>query len=260
MRAVWALGRFFAQGFYKTKATTLMLLLTVAVLALAWAISDIDIGSQYKLFEDLLLTSQIALLHLMALFYAYEYGQKERMGGVFVLPLAVGVSRSTYLYGVIAGQVMMLGLFTLMLLAIDTTVLYFFEGHIALVVLGQVVLGLLSAILLALLVVMFMQFVSVMNSVIYALLFYMVGNGMDELYAYAFWIEPSTTLQNLYSVLGFIIPDFSLFDRLGPVVNRSYVDSVTLFMEPLLYFGITSLIVIVIAQLKFARRALKVGA
>lgn len=259
MRPVLALARFFMQGFFKQKATTVMVLITAIIVVLSWTISDVDIGSSHKLFEDVLLTSQLFLIHFMAIFYAYEYGQKERLGGIFVLPLSMGLSRSHYIFGVILGQWLMLLFFTVILLLIDSGALWLFEGSISFVVLWQVILNLFSAMLVVLLVLLFSQFVSVMNSVIYTLTLFFLGNGLDELYIYSHDIKPNEFMQTMYSVLEYIIPNFSLFDKLGAIVNRADEDASVLYLQPVMYTIIASTLFISIMVWKFSKRALKVG-
>ncbi len=259
MKKITALALFFVKSFLKQKATTLYLVMTVAFIALAWSVSDINIAKKYKLFEDIVLISQFFLLFVAAIFYGFEFLNKERIAGIFVLPLAMGVSRRAYLLSVVMGLWMMLSILGGMLLLIDALLFYFIEGAVNGLLLWQVFLFLLSSYLVVLLIILFAQFVSVMNSIIYTLTFYFLGNGLDELYFYAYHLKVNETLQTVYSVLIYIIPNFALFDKQGIVVNEAAYSVYSMFVQPVVYTLIASVILFSIAVMKFEKRALKVG-
>jgi hypothetical protein len=253
------LAHFFMKSLLKQKATIVMSLLTTLFLSIAWLLSDMNIGAVFKLFEDVLLTSEMFLLHLSAIFYAYEFLQKERIGGVFVLPLATGMKRSHYLLAVLLGQWSMLLLFAMILLILDTLVLFMVEGTFVWMVLWQLILYVLSSMMVSLLIILFSQFVSIMNAVIYSMTLYFLGNALDELYLYAYFIHIDPLLQKVYHILEFLIPNFALFDKQGIIVNRSVESTSVTILEPTVYFLIATTIIFLITNWKFSRKALKVG-
>lgn len=259
MYAQLALARFFMTSFIKQKSTMLFGVLAVALIVLSYSVSDINIAKKYKLFEDLVMLSQGFLLHLAAFFYTFEFLQKERSVGIFVLPLATQMSRRSYLFSVVLALFGMLILLGSLLIGIDLLMLFFIEDKVHFLVLWQLLLFIFSASLLVILMVLFSQFVSVMNSVIYAVIFYLLGNGLDELYYYAYYLKPQEWMQHIYCVIIYLIPNFSLFDKQGMIVNHAHYENFDLFFAPLIYWIIACMILFAIASLKFEKRALKVG-
>lgn len=259
MKKIIALTQFYSKSLLKQKATQLMVLLTVLFIGVSFLVSDINIATRFKLFEDVLLTSQMLLLHMSALFYTFEFLQNERLGGLYVLPLSTSMSRFQYLISVFLMIKMVLVMFLGVLLIVDSAVLYLLEGTIRFEVLWQLFLYFLSAQLLAFLIVMFSQYVSIMNSMIYALTLYFMGNALDELYYYAYTWKNNVLLQNIYDVLIYVVPNFSIFDKQGLVVNNSVYDTSEMYFEPLLYIIISVVIVFNIALYKFKRKALRLG-
>jgi len=259
MKQVIALAIFFFKSFVKLKSTYILVFVALFSLILSFFLSDIDIGKQYKLFEDFFLTTQMFILHVAAFFYGYEYIQKERISGVFILPLATGLSRRSYLLSVILGQLFVLGSIFSALILIDSVALILLEGSVTFSLLWQLTLYFLSSLIIIMLIILFSQFVSSMNSMIYALIFFVVGNSLDELYVYAYYVSKNSVLQLVSDISVYIIPNFSIFDKQGIVVNRSDVDSFYLYGEPLIYLVLAVSILFFITNLKLSNRVLKVG-
>lgn len=259
-KKIFALASFFAKSLFKQKATTLFVVLALVMFAIALAVSDIDIARRFKLLEDVLLTSQMFLLHIAGLFYGFELLQKDKNGGIFVLPLSTALRRSCYMASLfLALSIMVLWLFLAFFL-VDALLLYAIEGELAMLVLWQLFLFALSAVLLAFLALLFSQFVSIMNATIYAVSLFLLGSGLDELYLYAHGVlkEPGL-LKPLSEILFYILPNFSLFDLQGIVVNRASFDSWRLFLFPPLYFVALVGVLFVITVIKYNKRVLKVG-
>lgn len=255
---IQALTWFFMRSLLKQKASYVLVILVVLVIVLAYAASDINIGKTYKLFEDLLLGSQMFVLHVMALFYAFEFLQKERLNGLFILPLSTALSRRAYLMAVFGAQAKLIVLLGTLFMVIDAFSLWLVEGEIVGMVLVQVALYMLSAMLLGFLVLMFSQYVSIMNSMIYGVTFFVIGGGLDELYIYVFEMHPELNLQTLTLIIYYGFVNFSLFDIQSVVVNRSVFESYRI-IEPLIYMVIMSKIVFFLALFKFQKRVLKTG-
>ena len=258
LQIIQALSTFFMRSLLKQKASYVLVILVVLMLVLAYMASDINIGKTYKLFEDLLLGSQMFLLHLMAIFYAFEFLQKERLNGLFILPLSTSLNRRAYLLAVFLAQLELIGLLGVIFIGIDVIALWLVEGSVAGIVLLQVLLYVLSAMLLSFLVLMLSQYVSIMNSMIYAVTLFMIGGGLDELYVYVFYMHPELELQTMTNFLYYGFINFSLFDMQSIVVNRSIFESHKV-IEPMVYFFILSVILFSLASMKFSKRVLKTG-
>ncbi|WP_200762664.1 hypothetical protein [Nitrosophilus alvini] len=259
MKKIFSLTSFFSKSLLKEKATILFVLLAVIMIVIALGISDIDIARKYKLLEDVLLTSQMFLIHIAALFYTFDFLQKEKALGLFVLPLSTGLSRQRYLFSVFLTLLLMIFTIFVSFFLIDAVLLWVLEGAFAYEVLWQLFLYTLSAVILSFSIVMFSNFVSLMNSVIYSVALFFVGNGLDEFYVYAHYIKKSPFLEKISEILYFTVPNFSLFDKQGIVVNRALIDAKEFFLYPTVYFVILSLLFFVIALLKYQKRVLRFG-
>jgi len=259
MQAIFALSIFYLKMLLKQRATQLMIVLAIVLNVVAWLLSDVNIAQRFKLFEDVLLASQLFLLHLLALFYVFEFLQKERIGGMFILPIASGVSRKSYLLAQFLTLFLVVAIFLGALLLIDGVSLLLIESSWRLAVLWQLALYGMSAYFLALLVVVLSYYVSVMNAIIYAIALYFLGNGLDELYAFAFHYHVDALMQKLYYLLIYIIPNFSLFDHSGAVVNRADLPLFSFVIHPLLYAMALGVVLFFIGWWKFSKKALKVG-
>ena len=258
LKTIQALATFFIRSLLKQKTSYVLVILVVLMLILAFLASDIDIGKTYKLFEDLLLSSQMFVLHLMAIFYSFEFLQKERLNGLFILPLSTSLSRSAYLVSVFLSQLELIGLLGAIFIGLDILALWVVEGTVVWMVIFQIVLYILSAILLSFLIMMLSQYVSIMNSMIYAVTFLIIGGGLDELYVYVFYLHPELGLETITKLLYYGFINFSLFDIQSIVVNRS-VFEINKLIEPIIYFFILTIIIFSLANMKFSKRVLKTG-
>ncbi|WP_281951441.1 hypothetical protein [Nitrosophilus kaiyonis] len=259
MNKIFSIIKFFSKSLFKEKATILFVILAVVMIVIAFGLSDIDIARKYKLLEDVLLTSQMFLLHIAALFYSFEFLQKERSLGLFVLPLSTGLSRQYYLISVFLTLLFMVFSIFLSFFVIDTILLWILEKKFVFEVLWQLFLYSLSSIVLSFLIIMFSNFVSLMNSIIYSVALFFIGNGLDEFYIYSHYIKKEKILENLSSFFYYIFPNFSIFDKQAIVVNRGYIDFGDFFVYPVIYFSILSLIIFSITLLKYKKRVLRFG-
>ncbi len=259
MKKVFNLVSFFSKSLLKEKATILFVLLAIIMIVIALSLSDIDIARKYKLLEDVLLTSQMFLLHIAALFYTFDFLQKERSLGLFVLPLSTGLSRQKYLISVFFTIFFMIATIFISFFIIDTLLLYILEKSFAYGVLWQLFLYTLSSIILGFFIIMFSNFVSLMNSLIYSVALFFIGNGLDEFYIYAHYIKKEIFLKTISELLYFLFPNFSIFDKQAIVVNRAFIEKSEFFAYPLLYFFIVSFIIFTISLLKYQKRVLRFG-
>lgn len=259
MKMVLALALFFSKSQIKQKATLLLLLLNVFIFIVALSVGDIDIGKKYKLFEDLLLSGQMFTLLIASLLYSFEFIQKEKYSGIHILPLSTSMTRNQYMSAVFLSHFYLISMIVFMLIAFDIVVLLLVEGDVIYRFLWQVVLYGMSSLLVAFFVILFSRFVSVMNSMIYAIVLYALGNALDELYIYAYYLKDDVLFQKISTVLMYIIPNMYRFDQIGSVVNRSFVSTYQLYIFPTVYFVTLAWIVYIITALKFKNKALKVG-
>ena len=259
MSKILSIVKFFSKSLFKEKATILFIILATIMIVISLGISDIDIARKYKLLEDVLLTSQMFLLHIAAIFYTFEFLQKEKNLGLFVLPLSTGLSRKNYLIAVFLTLLFMVFSIFLSFFVIDFVLLWVLEKKFVYEVLWQLFLYALSSTLLAFLIIMFSNFVSLMNSIIYSVALFFIGNGLDEFYIYSYYIKKEKILENLSSMFYYIFPNFSIFDKQAIVVNRGFFDFGDFFVYPVIYFFIATFLIFSISLLKYQKRVLRFG-
>ncbi len=259
MKQILVLSLFLYKSMLKQKSTTLFVLISLGLLVITYFISDVNIASRFKLFEDVLLSSQMLMLHMAAFFYAYDYLQKERIGGIFILPFSTGIKRPIYFLGTWFSLVAIVMLLTVVFLLIDIIFLFFVESTIEMILVWQIILYMFSSIILLSLVLMFSQFVSMMNAMIYSAIVFMIGTSLDEIYYYAYIISEDVVVQKIVSILYYALPNFSYFDYQTKVVNRVELDLASFYIEPIVYFSVIVSMILSIAYFKFSRRVLKVG-
>ncbi len=259
MKEILAVSLFFSKSLLKERATAIFVILAVVMIAIALGLSDINIARRFKLLEDVLLTSQMFLLHIAALFYAFEFLQKERTLGLFVLPLSAGMSRGRYLVSkFITLTIMVMSIF-FSFLALDAVILYFIEKEITYMLFWQLFLYVLSALVLGFSILFFSNLVSLMNSVIYAVALFFIGNGLDEFYIYAKHISKDALMQYIASLLFYTVPNYSIFDKQAEVVNRAYISTEQFYLYPVLYFFALLFLIFSASYLKYRTKVLRFG-
>lgn len=259
MRAIFYIVKFYAKSLFKHRATLLFLLLAALMLIVAFLLSDVNIAVRHKLFEDVLLSSQMFLLHLAAVFYAFDLFSRDRVQGLFVLPLASGVKRELYAISLMGTVIFMVAWLLLLFLGIDSLMLFLLEGTVPAIILWQLMLYLFSAVLLIVLIYCMSQLVAVMNAVIYGLMFFMIGSGLDELYLFAQKMQEDVSVQILAKFLYYVLPNFSHFDIQSLAVNRTFTEWYTVYLFPVLYFVGYTGVLMAIALHQYRKKALSVG-
>lgn len=258
IKNIAALSLFFAHSLLKEKANFLLLFFALLSAAVSTALSGTDIAVKHKLFEDLLLTTQSSLLLIAGLFYAYTLLQKEKTKGLYVLPLASGVTRFAYQAALFKAPNITTFMLFLLFVLCDSVILYLTEGEIKSTLLLQLFLYYLAASFLISLTVFLSRFVSVMNASLYSVIFFVIGNALDELLIYAKTLNDATLLF-VSKILYVALPNFSLFDYQSAIVNGARLDysdiaiSIVYFMTYVLALGLG-------AYVKFRHKALNVGA
>lgn len=260
MKKILALSSFFSISLLKQKASNLFVILAVLMIVVAYLFADIDIASRFKLFEDLLLTSQMGLLHLAAVFYMFDFLQRDNSHGIFILPLSTNLTREQYLMSIFMTLFRLLATLFFIFMVLDVGMLFFIEETFRISFLWQLFLFTFSSLLLGSMVIMFSQYVSIMNAVIYSITVFILGSGLDELYIYVNYIgEVSDLSKTVGSALYYILPNFSQFDIQSKVVNLSSLDIYKDVMYPLIYAIGLFLIIYLLSAYRYKKKVLKVG-
>jgi hypothetical protein len=228
----------------REKLSPLFLSLALLSTLLSLTLSGVDIGEDGRLFRDITLLFQGTLLHIVAIFYSINYLNKERRGGVFIFPLSSGVDRGVYLLSVNLSIIFIISTLSLSFLFFDLLTALFLEYTLS--ILFSLSLLTLSASLLSTILIALAQYVSPFKALIYTIAIFIVGNGLDELYFYAYKLEPDQTLQTVFEVSSIIFPNFYLFD------------SNEVVFKPVAHFTLEATIFFLIGYLSFRGRVLRV--
>jgi hypothetical protein len=234
--------KFFLQIAFREKLFFLFVSLSLISTLLALSISGIDIGEEQRLFSSVTVALQGFLLNIFAVFYSLHFLGKEKRGGLFIVPLSIGVSRNFYFLSL---------LISISLLLLFQTLLFIVPNLIAILLLGfsfelitHTLLLSLSASLLATLILVLAQYSSTIKATIYSIIIFFIGNGLDELYFYAYKLEPDRNLQLLFEIVSLVVPNFYLFEEFK--------------IEALFHFLIFSTFLYILGSLKFRSRVLRV--
>lgn len=256
-RRILALTLFITHSLFKERANYLLLFFAVLSAVIALSISHVDIALRFKLFEDLLLSSQNALIVIASLFYTFTLLQKERDMGLFIIPLALGVSRFEYEIALFKSIAFTIFALFAVFFAFDVVLLYGIEGEIRWAVLLQLFLYSLGSILLGFSIITISRFVSVMNASLYGVILYIIGNALDELIVYA-TKTTDTWFIALSEMLFVVLPNYSLFDIQSLVVNHALLDG-WMVLKVIGYFLLYSYFLVFVSFMRFRQKALKVG-
>jgi hypothetical protein len=194
-----------------------------------------------------------------ALFYAFMMISRDRTLGLFILPLANGMKRSRYLWAQMAAMVWIVGILFGLFVVLDVLSLLAIEGAVYGMLLWQLFLYFLSALMAAFLIVALANYVSLTNAVLYAVTLFFVGHALDELYLYAHTLQESAILQGVAAFGYYLLPNFSLFDLQGLIVNRRTLPLYEGFILPVAYFVVWSVLLYAAALVRYRKRALTVG-
>ena len=254
MNRAWRLSGYYSRMLRRGRSTTLLVLASLSAALLAWLFGGTDIAMPYRLFENLLLSSQWLLLHLATLVYGYELFTKER-GGLFTLPLASGMQREHFLVSLLLTLWRAVGILALGFLVLDALLLLSIEQQLPPTLLWQLLLHLLSAGLLAAWLLLLSRRVTVPNATLYAVLLLLIGGGADELWAYAFG-EGGTGLQGIAAVIYYLPLNFSLFDYQAHALSRTPVPVWEGYLFPPLYALLASALLCLAAWRLYRGKAL----
>ena len=176
MSKIVTLSLLWAKSLFKEKSTYLFGVMAAVIILLSIALSGTEIGRKYKLFEDILLTSQGYFFILAALFYAFFQESRDRNLGLFVLPVANGMSRNEYLMAKMLSLAWVILSLFVMFILLDTVALAVVEGAVEFLLLWQLFLYTLSALLVAYMIVSLSQYVSLTNALLYSITLFLIGH------------------------------------------------------------------------------------
>jgi len=259
MKKVLILTIFFTKSMLKERATTIFTILAIFIMIISLSLSGTNIGFRFKLFEDILLTSQGYLFLISSVFYAFTILNKNSSMGLFVLPLSAGISRVNYLASLFLSIAFITGVIFIIFLLLDASFLFAIEGGIPLPVLWQLFLFYLSSLLVSSAIIALSNYVSLTNSILYAISLFVIGNALDELYIYSHYADIGKNFAFVSELLYCLFPNFSVFDFQGAVVNRAEYRVYDMFALPVLYFIVWASIFFLAAYARFKKKALTVG-
>jgi len=236
---------FFTKLFIKERTFGLFATLSILTILISIGLTGIDIGDKEgRLFRDATLSIQSFTLHTVAIFTTLLYLEKERRGGVFIFPLSSGLSRDSYFFSLFISRFLIVSLISLFFLVSNTIYIYIFQMDISLNL--NLLLLATSSILTSLLFLTVAQYTTSFRAMIYTLILFFLGNGLDELYIYSYKLKIDVQLQYLYNIVSKFIPNFYIFDK----------DTISLLN--IAHISIQFTIIYIIGLLKFRSRVLRV--
>lgn|GEM_PF-1133043 len=241
------------KSLLRQRITPFMLVLGGLFMGLGLLLSSVDLGVRYRLFENILLSAQIFLLHALAWLYLFEVLRQEQALNLCVLPLSAGIPRAHYYAAKFLGVLGIVLLYGLFFVLVDALLMWLIEGQWRVPVLLQVSLFVVSAVLAMALLWFFAAFVSPINAVIYSILLWFIGHGLDEL-----WIVVSQQLGGLAMFVVtagyYLLPNFSFFDLMSLTVNQQPMAWAAYFFG--VFYGLGySLILVGFANYLYGKKA-----
>jgi hypothetical protein len=229
----------------KQKSMPIFIILALLSIAISSSISGIDMGDKSnRLFIDTTVFIQTSILTVIAIFFSLNYLEKELKNGLFLIPLSSGIDRKEYFLSVVLSKTaILISLFSIFFIF---DFVYIFIFHIDKNLLVQLFLGLLSSSILVILIISIGQYTSSLKALIYSIILYFIGNGLDELFIYSYKLEPNEILQNLYEILSKIVPNFYIFGE----------NEISFFH--ILHFVTIFAILYLVGFLKFQNKVLKI--
>lgn len=249
-----AIARATFTSLLRNRLTAFLLSLVLLFTLMCLIISTVDEGIRFRLFENLMLSSQTLLLYGFAWLYSFEILRREQSDLLFMLPLSTGVSRSSYLIGRFVGLALVIFVLGCCFLLLDLLLIFWLEKTIVWQLLMQILITTCGAILAAAIVFCFGVFTPAFSAVIYSLLFWLIGHGLDELYLFAEH-HMSAIAQIMTKSFYYVLPNFSLTDLSTIALNRLPSTSWD-WAFPIVYSLTYSILLLFIASIFYQRKAL----
>jgi Cu-processing system permease protein len=238
----------------RNRFTVFLISLVVLFTLLCLAMSTVNIGIRFRLFENLILSSQTFLLYGVAWLYGFDILRRDQQELLFMLPLSTGMSRRAYYSGRFWGLVALILLIGFSFVVINIVLIAYLEHAIVWPIIFQTVITIFGAILSAAILMCFGVNLSAFSAVIYSILMWFIGHGLDELVLFSEkQLNPSlhSITQMLYSTL----PNFSLTDLSSIALNR-LPNSAIDWLFPVFYCSIYSALLIALACLLYEKKSL----
>ena len=194
------------------------------------------------------------MLYGFAWLYSFEILRHEQSDLLFMLPLSTGISRSDYLIGRFLGLSLIIMILGGCFVLLDTILMFWLEGAFIWQPLMQIVITTFGAILAAAIVFCFGVFTPAFSAVIYSLLFWLIGHGLDELYLFSEQ-KMSAMAQSISKLFYYLLPNFSLTDLSTIALNRLPSSSWD-WLFPIIYSLGYSALLLLIACTLYERKAL----
>lgn len=231
----------------RQKITTFLLIIIGLSIALGLLMSTVDIGIRFRLFENILISTQIMVIHGLAWIYAFEVMRRETYCGLFVLPLSTSLKRHHYILGKFIGINMIIGLFCLLMVFLDFTLLSIIEHQFRLPILWQIILSFFSAFMTVSLFYFFSTITSAVQALLYTISCWFIGHGLDELYLFVTQ-NALETIKPLIYALYLIFPNFSFFDMTSEVLATQTLNQQQVFFPVIYSLGYSSLLLFFTAR------------
>ncbi len=235
------LGFLQAKSLLSEKGGSLIFAISFAIMMLSFSASGINIGFQYKFFEDTLLVSQGFLFVVSSLFYSLILLKKDKDLKLFMLPIGMGMTRKEYLMSFFFSMIFIQFFIFFIFFVLDFATILIVEKNIYIPLFYQLFLFFLQSVLIAFISILFSEYVSIFNSVIYAILIFIIGNALDEVYYFFAYLK----------FLYFLFPNFYFFDFIAPITNRAKIDTFSFYIFPIFYTLIWSMIFYFFALIKY---------
>lgn len=254
MNNIIALTKFLSLVLIKQKATLFFVLLSIIGVAIAFSFTYTNIGVEYKLFKDLILSMNSLFLHLIAIFFSFSLLEKFKQGSISILPLSLNINRFEYLTALFLTIVISTSVIFMSFFTIDAIALIVLETNKVMPFLLQVTLYYLSSLLLSFIIFtsFFILSATSIKAVTVGIITFMVGNSIDELVFYYQNTQIEST-KEIINWVSYIFPNFSMFDIQTYVVNKIDKDFLLMGIESLTYFLILSAILVTVSYSKFKK-------
>lgn len=252
--SIITIARATVYSLLRSSLTKFLLSLVLLLVIISWASSSVDMGIRFRLFENTLLATQCLMMNLLAWFFSFDVLRRDESEKLYMLPLSTSISPGIWQLGRFVGVIAVLTGTGLLLLILDQALLLSLEGSLPLAMLLQLFLYILSACLSVAVIFCLAAFVPVLSAVIYAVIIWIIGNGLDELLLVA-EDKFGDSAQQLSLLFYYLLPNFSFFDISSDALNHLPVDAGdTLFR--LLYPGLYSLLLVMIAAFVYSRKVI----
>jgi len=254
MKNILNLTKFLSLVLIKQKATMFFVILSLIGIGISFLFIKTNIGIEYKLFKDLVLSMNSLFLHFISVFLTFLLLEKFKQGSISVIPLSLNIKREQYILSLFLTMIVSTLPIFLSFFIIDLAVLEILQTSKISEFLLQVLFYYMSSILLSYIIMtaFFGLYNNTIKSITVGLITFMMGNSLDEL-VYFYENTKSEATKKMIDAVTYIFPNFSLFDIQTYVVNSIDKNFVRIGIESTLYFIMLSIILIIISVISFRK-------